>query len=155
MIVHTKGEYDDCLQDWRAWGRRSWWLTTTMGYSPQEEVWIMPKAATKIDDGLQWQEWWRHCKRVCVSWSSGQRKLKIACGKINGIVTRGRLDCAKGCDKKWKMVRDNEINSIVARGSKAHDCTAGKKGLRWKGCNRMRGWACSLMGHSNGMHQPR
>ncbi len=75
---------------------------------------------------------------MCGLQSSGQKKFKIAHGKIDWIIARGRLDCAKGCDKK-KMVRNDKINIVVVRGSKAHDHAAVKKCLQWKGCNRTRG----------------
>jgi hypothetical protein len=72
----------------------------------------MPKAATKIDDGLQRQEWWHRCKRVC---GSCQRKLKIACSEIDGIIARGRLDHAKGCNKNERWFATTRSKALVKR----------------------------------------
>ncbi len=56
--------------------------------------------------------------------------MKIACGKINGIVARGRLDCAKGCDKneRWfamtrstESLREEARYTIVQPGRKARN----------------------------------
>jgi hypothetical protein len=135
MIAHTKGEYDDCQWDWKARGRRSRWLAITMGYSPdknwwwlartrmvallQESVWLAIKRPKKIEDSSR-QDWWDWRKRE--------------------IGLRQRLQ------QKWKMVCKDKINSIIARGSKAHYRVARKKGLQWKGRNKTRGWACSFDG---------
>ncbi len=97
-----------------------WWLATTrMVALLQESVWLGIKWPKKIEDS-SWQD----------QWDCREREI--------GLCQRLR--------KKWKMVRDNEINSVIARGSKAHNHAAGKKGLRWKGHDRTRGWACSFNG---------
>ncbi len=90
----------------------------------------MPKALKKIDDGSQQQEWWHPCKRVCGLRSSSKRKLKIACGKIDGIVGRGRLNRAKGCNKneRWfatmrstVSLQEEARHTIAQSGRKALD----------------------------------
>jgi hypothetical protein len=155
MIVHTKVEYDDCLQDWRARGRRSWWLATTMGYSLQEEGWIVPKAATKIDDGLQRQEWWCCCKRVCGSRSSGQRKLKIACGKINGIIARGSLDCAESFNKNERWFVPTRSTASLWEEARHTIAQAGRKAHNGRVTIGQEDEFVHSMGCGNGMRQPR
>jgi hypothetical protein len=109
----------------------------------------------KIDDGLQQQEWWHHCEREYGSRSSGQRKLKIACGMINEIVARGRLDCTKGCDKteRWFAI----MISTASLQEKARHTIArpGRKACNGRVTTGQEDELVHSMGLGNGMRQPR
>jgi hypothetical protein len=81
--------------------------------------------------------------------------LKIACSKIDGIVARGRLDHAEGCNKNERWFAMARSTALLKEEAWHMIARPGRKA-----CN---GWVAigqedelvHLIGHSDGMRRPR
>ncbi len=113
------------------------------------------KGCNKNYDGSQQQGWWHHCKRVCGLRSSGRRKLKVACGKIDGIVARGRLDCAKSCNKNERWFATTRSTALLQEEAKHTIAQPGRKAHDGRVAIGQEDELFHSMGPGNGMHRPR
>jgi hypothetical protein len=113
------------------------------------------KGCNKNYDGSQQQEWWRHCKRVCGLQSSGRRKLKVACNKIDGIVARGRLDRAEGYEKNERWFATTRLTASLQEGARHTIMQPGRKAYDGRVAIGREDELVHLMGPGNGMRQLR
>jgi hypothetical protein len=92
---------------------------------------------------------------VCGLQSSGQRKLKIACSKINGIVARGRLDHAKGCNENERWFAMMRSTASLQEEVRHTIAWPGRKACNGRVAIGQEDELVHLMGRGDGMRRPR